>query len=173
MGITPCQPTWQAQAINVKLDLVLDAPIMGRLFVKGSAYHRPLNRLNYRPNREVFQQERLLDMTVQRVQQVEDSSLLNTSYGFNRVPHKEGPKLRSPKLFIIQLLSLVQKQSCSLLDMALTKPLPRKAFPKSQSSLTPFMWLRRSSIPHLILFKFMQQPYSRNYTISFPETQTT
>ena len=78
----------------------------------------------------------------------------------------------SPKLFIMQLLSLVQKQSCSLLDIALTKPLPRKAFPKSQSLLTPFIWLRRSLIPCLILFKFMQQPYLRNYAISFPETQT-
>ena len=33
-------------------------------------------------------------MTVQRDQQVGNSSLLNTSCGFNRVPHKGGPKLQ-------------------------------------------------------------------------------
>ena len=66
---------------------------MERLLVKGSAYCQLLNRLDCRLNREIFQQGRLLDITVQRDQQVRDSSLLNTSCGFNRVPYKRGPKL--------------------------------------------------------------------------------
>ena len=36
-------------------------------------------------------------MTVQRDQQVGNSSLLNTSCGFNRVPCKRGPKLHAPE----------------------------------------------------------------------------
>ena len=66
---------------------------MGRLLVKGSAYCQPLNRLNYRLNSEVSQQERLLNITVQRDQQVGDSSLLNTSCGFNRASYKGSFKL--------------------------------------------------------------------------------
>ena len=79
----------------------------------------------------------------------------------------------SSKHYIMWLLSLVQKLSCLLSDVVLTKLLPRRTFPKSQLSLTPSTWLKNLLIPYLIHFKFILWPFLRNSIISFPETQAT